>query len=102
MLSKELLKNKPIHVEILGFLLSKLPVDQFDQMAVLPQQGDSLKGITPLCLAAYLGKCEMAKTLLDAHVPIDSQDRNGKGRLKLYQVRHPSCMLVRNLLSTSS
>jgi ankyrin repeat protein len=41
------------------------------------RDGPFLRGITPLCLAAYLGKAPMVAQLLEDGVYVDSRDFNG-------------------------
>jgi hypothetical protein len=48
------------------------------QHANSPQEGPFLRGITPLCLAAYLGKVDIVGKLIDMGVSVDSIDKNGK------------------------
>lgn len=59
-----------------------------------------LKGITPLCLAAYLGKLNMVRCLLEEGANVDAADRNGAtalmyaGKLFLYLKKNCSIRLL--------
>ncbi|KAI9092611.1 ankyrin repeat-containing domain protein [Phlyctochytrium arcticum] len=79
---KDLTESRPEHLVIAQILLQQLlsvdPTRQiFDQVVNQPQTGISLRGITPLCLAAYLGKASMVKVLLDGGAAVDACDKNG-------------------------
>lgn len=72
---------KPQHVAILKILLQhfakKLKKEEFDEAVNKPQDGPFLRGITPLCLASYLGKVELVRVLLEEGTAVDARDRNG-------------------------
>jgi ankyrin repeat protein len=66
------------HVSIARILLKSLNAEhQFNDAVNIPQEGHLLKGITPLCLAAYLGKLSMVRCLLEEGANVNAADRNG-------------------------
>ncbi|KAJ3042558.1 hypothetical protein HDV00_007092 [Rhizophlyctis rosea] len=62
-----------------------------------PQNAPDLRGITPLCLAAYLGKSEMVQTLLEGGANSNAQDVNGATAL-MYAARDGHVDVVNILL----
>ncbi|KAI8928853.1 hypothetical protein BC831DRAFT_434073 [Entophlyctis helioformis] len=78
--------------------LSTAPVaDVFEECVNGPQQGPLLRGITPLCLAAYLGKAEMVRTLIQNGARVDAPDLNGSTPL-MYAARDGHAKTVEVLL----
>ncbi|ORX59859.1 ankyrin [Piromyces finnis] len=52
-------------------------IDNFDIVVNLPQNNTGLRGITPLCLASYLGKTKLVKLLIEEGADVNGQDKNG-------------------------
>ena len=69
----------------------------FDNLFNVPLNGALLKGITPLCLAAHLGKVSMIKSLLDSDCLIDGCDKNQATPL-MYAARNGNVNVVKTLL----
>lgn len=70
-------KKSPAHEAILAILIRSLPGSSFQDIVNSPQNGSFLKGITPLCLSAYLGKVGICKCLLENGAAVDGVDKNG-------------------------
>ncbi|KAJ3049788.1 hypothetical protein HK097_009216 [Rhizophlyctis rosea] len=62
-----------------------------------PQDSSELRGVTPLCLAAYLGKAELVQTLLEEGANVNARDRNGATPL-MYAARDGHVDVVNVLL----
>lgn len=68
-------QTHPSHLSIIRHCLLAHPAISDDTINS-PQ--DTINGITPLCLAAYLGKEVVVRCLLEAgKAKVDSRDRNG-------------------------
>ncbi|TPX69113.1 hypothetical protein SpCBS45565_g02695 [Spizellomyces sp. 'palustris'] len=70
----------------------------FDQVVNQPQEGPLLRGITLLCLAAYLGKSEQVRVLLEEGADVNGRDKNGATAL-MYAARDGHMDVVRHLLA---
>ncbi|KAJ3156714.1 Ankyrin repeat domain-containing protein 22 [Geranomyces michiganensis] len=86
---EEATQSRPEHASILRVLLrhilsravsdSSEPSNRvmFDELVDRPQEGPWLRGITPLALAAYLGKAELVQVMLEEGADVDARDANG-------------------------
>jgi len=57
--------------------LRKSGIEDFNNVVNLPQNNPGLRGITPLCLASYLGKTKLVKLLIEEGADVNGQDKNG-------------------------
>ncbi|KAF9359189.1 hypothetical protein BGX34_008509 [Mortierella sp. NVP85] len=86
---------KPAHLSILRNCI--LPHPSIT-LSTLNAPQDEIKGITPLCLASYLGKDVIVKCLLEAgKVDVDATDRKGATAL-MYAARDKHMAVVKTLL----
>ncbi|KAL5033479.1 hypothetical protein BDV3_000455 [Batrachochytrium dendrobatidis] len=93
-------KTTSNHIAIMRLLLRILvkdTPDMFDECANNPQSGKLLRGVTPLCLAAYLGKSEMVRTLIQSGAMANAQDLNGSTPL-MYAAREGHIKVIDVLL----
>ncbi|KAI9025559.1 hypothetical protein DFJ74DRAFT_599533, partial [Hyaloraphidium curvatum] len=68
----------PKHVDVAEILLQSLAnTAHYHDVVDSTQNGEYLRGITPLCLAAYLGKLALCDVLLASGAEVDSGDENG-------------------------
>jgi hypothetical protein len=58
-------------------ITSPFDKEAFRAEANAVQKGPFLRGITPLCLAAYLGKADLVSILLANGVAVNGCDKNG-------------------------
>ncbi|KAJ1551724.1 Serine/threonine-protein kinase plk1, partial [Nowakowskiella sp. JEL0078] len=95
-----------VHVNIAKYILEVLKSkskngsdgsSDFVEVVDWPQKGPFLRGITPLCLAAYLGKEGMCKLLLDAGADPNAKDKNGATAL-MYGARDGHVEVVESLI----
>lgn len=95
----EITRCDPSHVAITSLLAKSLAVspEKFKEVVDLPQDGEALKGITPLCMASYLGKDQIVRALLEQGADVNSLDKNGATAL-MYAARDGHCDVVRVLL----
>ncbi|KAI8597875.1 hypothetical protein EDD21DRAFT_407267 [Dissophora ornata] len=88
-------QTSPAHLSILRNCI--LPHPSIT-LSTLNAPQDEVKGITPLCLASYLGKEVVVKCLLEAgKVDVDATDRKGATAL-MYAARDRHMAAVRTLL----
>ncbi|KAG0219717.1 hypothetical protein B0O80DRAFT_430674 [Mortierella sp. GBAus27b] len=88
-------KATPAHLSILRNCI--LPHPSIT-LSTLNAPQDEIKGITPLCLASYLGKDVIVKCLLEAgKVDVDATDRKGATAL-MYAARDRHMAVVKTLL----
>ncbi|KAJ3136859.1 hypothetical protein HDU90_002425 [Geranomyces variabilis] len=94
---EEATQSRPEHASILRVLLRHIlsragdasePSNRvmFDELVDRPQDGPWLRGITPLALAAYLGKAELVRVMLEEGADVDARDANGATAL-MYAAR---------------
>ncbi|OZJ05883.1 hypothetical protein BZG36_00910 [Bifiguratus adelaidae] len=89
-------QTHPAHLSIMRSCLLRHPNLHSE---TLNAAQDEIKGITPLCLASYLGKNEVVKLLLDdGRVAVDGRDRKNATAL-MYAARDGHLPVVRTLLS---
>ncbi|KAJ3130184.1 hypothetical protein HK098_005431 [Nowakowskiella sp. JEL0407] len=69
----------------------------FAEVVNSPQDGAFLRGITPLCLSAYLGKEKLCTILLENGADVNSRDRNGASAL-MYAARDGHTRVVQCLV----
>ncbi|KAJ3222890.1 Nuclear factor NF-kappa-B p105 subunit [Clydaea vesicula] len=75
------------HIEIVRSLLSATRSEVFSDVVDSPQNGEKLRGITPLCLAAYLGKLPLVKLILDFGADVNGLDKNARdGHIEVVKV----------------
>ncbi|KAF9961476.1 hypothetical protein BGZ72_003541 [Mortierella alpina] len=88
-------QTSPAHLSILRNCI--LPHPSIT-LSTLNAPQDEIKGITPLCLASYLGKEIVVKCLLEAgKVDVDATDRKGATAL-MYAARDRHMSVVKTLL----
>ncbi|KAG0215925.1 hypothetical protein BGX28_007151 [Mortierella sp. GBA30] len=88
-------QTSPAHLSILRNCI--LPHPSIT-LSTLNAPQDEIKGITPLCLASYLGKEVVVKCLLEAgKVDVDATDRKGATAL-MYAARDRHMAVVKTLL----
>ncbi|KAF9133431.1 hypothetical protein BGW39_009742 [Mortierella sp. 14UC] len=88
-------QTSPAHLSILRHCI--LPHPSIT-LSTLNAPQDEIKGITPLCLASYLGKEVVVKCLLEAgKVDVDATDRKGATAL-MYAARDRHMAVVTTLL----
>ncbi|KAG0028799.1 hypothetical protein BGZ81_004411 [Podila clonocystis] len=88
-------QTSPAHLSILRHCI--LPHPSIT-LTTLNAPQDEIKGITPLCLASYLGKEVVVKCLLEAgKVDVDATDRKGATAL-MYAARDRHMAVVKTLL----
>ncbi|GJJ77413.1 uncharacterized protein EMPS_09772 [Entomortierella parvispora] len=88
-------QTSPAHLSILRHCI--LPHPSIT-LSTLNAPQDEIKGITPLCLASYLGKDVVVKCLLEAgKVDVDATDRKGATAL-MYAARDRHMAVVKTLL----
>ncbi|KAI1297033.1 hypothetical protein EDD11_007256, partial [Mortierella claussenii] len=88
-------QTTPAHLSILRNCI--LPHPSIT-LSTLNAPQDEIKGITPLCLASYLGKEVVVKCLLEAgKVDVDATDRKGATAL-MYAARDRHMSVVKTLL----
>ncbi|KAF9211059.1 hypothetical protein BGZ59_008573 [Podila verticillata] len=88
-------QTSPAHLSILRNCI--LPHPSIT-LTTLNAPQDEIKGITPLCLASYLGKEVVVKCLLEAgKVDVDATDRKGATAL-MYAARDRHMAVVKTLL----
>ncbi|KAJ3093214.1 Ankyrin repeat domain-containing protein 22 [Quaeritorhiza haematococci] len=92
-------KCTPVHLSLVQLLLQGLASNRqiFPEVVNQPQDAPFLRGITPLCLAAYLGKVEVVRALLAAGAEVDGRDKNGATAL-MYAARDGHAAVVKQLL----
>jgi hypothetical protein len=90
-------QTSPAHLSILRHCI--LPHPSIT-LSTLNAPQDEIKGITPLCLASYLGKDVVVKCLLEAgKVDVDATDRKGATAL-MYAGNVALCFVLRSLFSS--
>lgn len=68
----------PKHLDVAEVLLDALAQSPiYHDVVNSTQNGEQLRGITPLCLAAYLGKLALCDALLASGAEVDCGDENG-------------------------
>lgn len=89
-------QTSPAHLSILRHCI--LPHPSIT-LSTLNAPQDEIKGITPLCLASYLGKDVVVKCLLEAgKVDVDATDRKGATAL-MYAGNVALCFVLLFLFS---
>ncbi|KAL3896946.1 MAG: hypothetical protein SGCHY_003747 [Lobulomycetales sp.] len=93
--------TSPAHLKItamlLDALLNRCTRAVFSRVLDSPLETESLCGITPLCLAAYLGKHEIVREMLVHGAKVDARDANGATAL-MYAARDGHIKVVQVLL----
>ncbi|KAJ3010660.1 hypothetical protein HKX48_007296 [Thoreauomyces humboldtii] len=70
---------------------------RFEETVDHPQSGPWLRGITPLCLAAYLAKPELVRVMVEEGADVDARDLNGATAL-MYASRDARISVAKVLL----
>jgi len=71
--------------------------ENFNNIVNFPQNNSGLRGITPLCLASYLGKTKLVKILIEEGADVNGQDKNGATAL-MYAARDGHTSVVQVLM----